>query len=229
MKLPRDIKEAADQVGLTEAELADIGQRMAKGQSTAEDKKILDQLTPEQTRPCGDCDFCCTAPAIEAQVLDADDPDDRNFAPKAACERCQFANGNGCGIYEQRPGVCKSYQCLWSMGLVPAVNYPMKRGVAWTFQPVEEAPGATILMGHCTDVDAVMKDRYNSTVIAQYLRPSAQASGIHGVVIRDSKKARCFRPDGTGAEGLIDQSDPMKMKIDTDTEVEFTFKTQRYE
>lgn len=222
MKPPTDIEEAAAKVGIPVSELEDIGQRMSRGEGNSADRDILRGLVPDQKRPCGDCDFCCSAPAIEANVLN-DDPDSENFPPKAACQRCQFANGKGCGIYENRPGVCKDYLCLWALGMVPAVNYPMKRGVCWTFQPVEGSPGAVIVMGHATDCDALLSDDYNLRVIGRFITMGKSDGSIHGVVIRDDKHAVCFRLDGTGSHAPIDQSDPMKMRVQEEQERTFDF------
>ncbi len=53
-------------------------------------------------RACGDCTVCCVAPTInkpEIQKLSG-----------AACRHCITG---GCGIYETRPPVCRSFYCAW--------------------------------------------------------------------------------------------------------------------
>ncbi len=53
-------------------------------------------------RDCGGCTVCCVWPTInkpEIQKLSG-----------AACRHCTLG---GCGIYETRPPVCRSYYCAW--------------------------------------------------------------------------------------------------------------------
>lgn len=53
-------------------------------------------------RTCGACTVCCTVPTInkpEIQKLSG-----------AACRHC---TAQGCGIYETRPPICRSYYCAW--------------------------------------------------------------------------------------------------------------------
>lgn len=54
------------------------------------------------TRSCGDCTVCCTALAIETPQL--------RKAPGVACRHC---TAQGCGIYETRFPICRSYFCGW--------------------------------------------------------------------------------------------------------------------
>ncbi len=53
-------------------------------------------------RSCGDCIGCCTALAIETPEL--------RPAPGVACLHC---TAQGCGIYETRFPICRSYFCGW--------------------------------------------------------------------------------------------------------------------
>jgi hypothetical protein len=58
-------------------------------------------------RECGECTVCCTAPTInkpEIQKLSG-----------ATCRHCTSlpSGGGGCGIYETRPPVCRSFYCAW--------------------------------------------------------------------------------------------------------------------
>lgn len=56
------------------------------------------------SRSCGTCSLCCT-------VLRVDE------LGKRAGDDCLHQRGeNGCGIYESRPAICRSYQCLWRQG-----------------------------------------------------------------------------------------------------------------
>lgn len=55
-------------------------------------------------RSCGTCSLCCT-------VLRVDE------LAKRAGEDCRHqCSEKGCRIYETRPAICRSYQCLWRQG-----------------------------------------------------------------------------------------------------------------
>jgi hypothetical protein len=63
---------------------------------------MWDGMTLVAGRACGDCTVCCVAPTInkpEIQKLSG-----------AACRHCITG---GCGIYETRPPVCRSFYCAW--------------------------------------------------------------------------------------------------------------------
>lgn len=51
-------------------------------------------------KSCGPCSFCCKVLAIAE--LD-----------KTAGTWCEHCAGGGCGIYPDRPGICRAYECLW--------------------------------------------------------------------------------------------------------------------
>lgn len=53
-------------------------------------------------RECGDCNICCTYLRIDE--LPVKKPQD--VACSHLCEK-------GCGIYETRPNVCRSWYCGW--------------------------------------------------------------------------------------------------------------------
>jgi hypothetical protein len=54
-------------------------------------------------RKCRSCTACCK----ELAILE----DDIKKLPGELCKHCNI--GNGCGIYETRPSVCRTYHCLW--------------------------------------------------------------------------------------------------------------------
>jgi hypothetical protein len=57
----------------------------------------------KRNRECGDCKECCTGTLhadIYGKIMDKGRP-------------CHYLGGEGCTIYEKRPGVCKAYQCEW--------------------------------------------------------------------------------------------------------------------
>ena len=53
-------------------------------------------------RSCGECTVCCTALAIETAEL--------RKAPGVACVHC---TATGCGVYQTRYPICRTYFCGW--------------------------------------------------------------------------------------------------------------------
>ena len=53
------------------------------------------------SKSCGDCGLCCKLMGVTA--LD-----------KAAGKWCRhFSKAGGCAVYDQRPGDCRVFNCLW--------------------------------------------------------------------------------------------------------------------
>lgn len=73
-------------------------------------------------RACAECQACCTAVAVHE--LD-----------KSMYTRCQHQCDQGCSIYEQRPESCRTYYCLWQVGLLKGEeNRPDKLGIIFDFR-----------------------------------------------------------------------------------------------
>jgi len=55
-------------------------------------------------RTCGECTACCVVLNIEEPPIE-----------KEANEPCRFLckDGGGCGIYAERPELCRGFKCLW--------------------------------------------------------------------------------------------------------------------
>lgn len=53
-------------------------------------------------RDCGACTVCCTFPTINKPEIQ-----------KLSGATCRHCTAQGCGIYETRPPVCRSYYCAW--------------------------------------------------------------------------------------------------------------------
>ena len=66
-------------------------------------------------RSCGGCTLCCT-------VLRVDE------LPKLGGVPCAKLVPNGCGIYAQRPGVCRGYRCMWLQGGPDEADRPDRLG-----------------------------------------------------------------------------------------------------
>ena len=59
-------------------------------------------MTQADARSCGQCTVCCTLLAIETPEL--------RKLPGVACQHC---TAQGCGIYETRYPICRTYYCGW--------------------------------------------------------------------------------------------------------------------
>jgi|GEM_PF-2184873 len=64
----------------------------------------LPVIEPVIERSCGECTACCTAYPILAS---------EDFFPEAkpAATPCKHLCATGCSIYDQRPPICKDFQC----------------------------------------------------------------------------------------------------------------------
>lgn len=76
------------------------------------EKNIAERLSVTG-RKCGACSMCC-------RLLDVPEI---NKPKHNWCQHCRPGNG-GCTIYDQRPGICRSYACQWLM-------YPLVFGDEW--------------------------------------------------------------------------------------------------
>ena len=73
-------------------------------------------------RACGTCVACC-------KVLNINEPD--LFKP--ADQLCMHCNGKGCGIYDSRPAICRTWNCAWRrIASMPIETRPDKLGVVFT-------------------------------------------------------------------------------------------------
>ena len=169
---------------------------------TQEEYEWLKNLVPPQVNPCGECKVCCITPAIEEDKIDGE----VLTKPKAACEQCQNLTDGKCSVYQNRPEVCSSYLCLYSMGLTDI--HPMEHQCAWSFQTNTEGQG--LLIGHAKSVEAVLSSEQQVNMILE----ACNTGKLYAVTIRDSQKAVSIECSSFEAElALIDQSDPTKQRL----------------
>ena len=149
--------------------------------------------------PCDGCTVCCTAPGIDDGML------------KPTNQTCEHCTASGCGIYKDRPEVCRDYACLYSIGFVN--ERPDSNGIAWTFQNHRCPGGKLLLMGHALDARAATKD----PVAKATMRRLMEHPDITGIAIRDDKEAISYivLPNGEidGQTMPIAQSDPLKLQL----------------
>lgn len=99
-------------------------------------KIALDQRKPK--RACGDCVMCCKTMTVPSLSKPRD----------SWCTYCRIGKtGGGCTIYDLRPDLCASFECVWLQdraGLLPDSARPDRSGVV--LQPAEDGLG---LVAHC--------------------------------------------------------------------------------
>ena len=79
-------------------------------------------------RACGSCSACCTVMSVHEIA-------------KGMYEACEHLCGAGCGIYAERPGACRTFECQWLRGVLEvdgAIDTEMRPdacGVIFHYQP----------------------------------------------------------------------------------------------
>lgn len=73
---------------------------------TTDELRILRENSRNVCRSCGDCTECCTALWVPE-------------VNKSYRDQCVYSGKHGCGIYGNRPKSCRTWFCLWLLGLMP--------------------------------------------------------------------------------------------------------------
>jgi len=96
------------------AELAKLdGNRKTRRINHKRSLKLIEELTAD--RPCGDCTACCT----KLSIVELTKPEGVG---------CRHETPTGCGRYASRPGSCRSFYCLWKVGVGRENERPDKSG-----------------------------------------------------------------------------------------------------
>jgi Fe-S-cluster containining protein len=92
-------------------------------------------MTVPRHRPCGSCSECCVLLSIKAPKL-----------KKPMLTPCPHlaAPGPGCGIYRNRPRICRGYSCAWRDGLVEEQFSPDATGIVADWYALPGALGLTL-------------------------------------------------------------------------------------
>jgi hypothetical protein len=115
------------------------------------------QLRVVDGRECGSCVACC-------QILDVDVPE----LKKPANVLCPNCTGSGCGIYPNRPNICRTWFCLWRW-LPDMADHlrPDKTGVIFSFD--QNFPPKSPFEKHCLIAWAIDDE-------AAFSRPDVKAA-----------------------------------------------------
>jgi len=99
-------------------------------------------------RSCEGCNACCVVLRIK----------ELEKAPGIPCEHLA---GKRCGIYLDRPTVCRDYRCPWLQGVLPDWMKPAKCGVLVQPQPKKE---------DCCEVHELWPNAGKSRSVAQWIK-----------------------------------------------------------
>lgn len=136
----------------------------------------------EPARECGSCTACCTVVGVPE-------------LGKGTYEACAHLCEAGCGIYEGRPGSCRTFACQWLRGVLevdgsvdPALR-PDACGVIFDYQP-ESALGEVFVAwevvrgasaaGPAKDIIGELGESFLVVVMAGPADPGPHPSGQSG-------------------------------------------------
>ncbi len=101
-------------------------------------------------RTCDECSECCTVHL----VAETNSP---MWTP------CQHKCDSGCGIYPDRPPICRAYKCAWLQGAIAEELRPDKWGVIFN---VRRGSGDSWLDIHVCRADAMQTQQQADAVFA---------------------------------------------------------------
>ena len=144
----------------------------------------------EAVRSCGECTMCCKLLDVVALAKPAG----------SWCAHC--APGRGCGIYEGRPGECRSFRCGWLVD--------EKLGEEWRpsrsrIMLVSEA-GSNRIAAH---VDPARPDAWRRAPFHGVLRGWARAAArVRGqIVVYVGRRATVVLPDRDVDLGVLEDDE----------------------
>lgn len=70
----------------------------------------------KEPKTCGTCTACCTLLRIDPEPGFSTRFDTGEDIAKKAGIKCRFLTAEGCGIYEVRPLVCRTFKCDYLKG-----------------------------------------------------------------------------------------------------------------
>jgi len=113
-------------------------------------KNMWDGMTLVAGRDCGGCTVCCVFPTINKPEIQ-----------KLSGARCRHCTSGGCGIYETRPPVCRSFYCAWRTVDIFSDDWrPDKSGVL----PYVETEGISDAFDLSTGIGLMLVDNPLKTV-----------------------------------------------------------------
>lgn len=117
--------------------------------------------TENAPRDCGACNVCCTA--MHVKPLD-----------KSPGTPCEHQSESGCGIYADRPSVCRGWFCIWVRDpgrLFDDSHRPDRLGLFFTASDPEPATGRQFIFAH--EVRPAAADEWAAQNVIRHLRQVA--------------------------------------------------------
>lgn len=130
--------------------------------------------TDDAPRDCGGCNVCCTA--MHVRPLD-----------KPPGKPCEHQSAAGCGIYHERPGVCRSWFCMWVRDpgrLFDDAHRPDRLGVFFTASDPDPQTGRQTIYAH-----EVRPAAANEEAAAAVIRHFRQAVAVEVLPFRSPTSA----------------------------------------
>jgi Fe-S-cluster containining protein len=129
------------------------------------------EKTPTQTdnapRDCGGCNVCCTAMKVSPLNKPAGTP-------------CPHQSEAGCGIYGQRPDVCRVWFCMWVRDdgrIFDDVDHrPDRLGVFFTASPPDPNTSEQTVFAH--EVRPHASDEPQARSVIEFLRQAAPVAVV---------------------------------------------------
>jgi hypothetical protein len=152
-------------------------------------------------RECGSCTACC-------DVFDVPELDKPNYV------RCSYCTDFGCGIYETRPEVCRTYFCLWRrIDAMPDLARPDRIGIVFSIvtghMPVSPFERLYII-ARAIDDPAVFETPAGRAAIRMFVR---EGSLPVFTAFGDEKKQ--VYPDQAFREAILDPLNPKHAALAT--------------
>jgi hypothetical protein len=124
----------------------------------------------QHARECGTCTLCCLTHGVSPRSGESFQKKERVW-----CEHC--AIGNGCKIYNARPGACQEFVCGWLEGL----------------GTIEERPDITHIVMHRFSIgDGITVLKMVESSISAFQSPAAQRVIHEQVQLGDLVALRYF-------------------------------------
>jgi hypothetical protein len=132
----------------------------------------------DAAKACGECSLCCKMLSIVE-------------LKKASGAMCQhMVPGKGCGIHAERPQVCSSYQCVWS--LADPLDEQWRPDRAGFILNPRQDPSEVEVLVDTNRPDAWKREPFYST-FKRWSHPSA--TSISRVLVRTRGKTVVVFPD----------------------------------
>lgn len=147
---------------------------------------------PLDSRSCGGCTVCCVRLHIATPELS-----------KPADVPCQHLAANGCGIYETRAPICRSWHCVWRIVLaLPEACRPDRCGVLFT-QESNPRPFSPFAREYIQGRALRSTDDFNDPAAQLAIQRLVACEAYPVWLVADGQPQHCVFPDLPLAEAIL--------------------------